>query len=109
MANVIIKGATPDVVLELDADITEFEVINVAVSSRGCIFSIPQERLTVAETENGGCSISFDFTQEETLKLEGSMSIQIRARRLRADSLSETVASEIVTAPVTDVLLKQVI
>ena len=59
--------------------------------------------------KTNGCNISFDFTQEETLKLGSLMSVQVRARKDAKNPLSETVASEIVTAPVTDVLLKQVI
>ncbi len=49
MENAIIKGATPDILLELNEDITKFEVINVAISSSGRIFSVPQERLVLEE------------------------------------------------------------
>ena len=74
----MIRGTTPTITLELDADLSDW-VVYVTMKGIGGTVEISGDRLEYGESD-GGYTVTYGLTQRETLKLKpGKCEVQIRA------------------------------
>lgn len=92
----IYRGTTPTIALDVDADLTGWEV-HVYLRNRATLYDLTP---TVTATEDG-CTCSVTLTQEQTLALASAYPLRVQ---LRAKSGSVAVASDVVALAVIDVL-----
>ena len=103
MANIASRGTTPTVAVEVDQDLSEFDVYATISQGAHIVTHNKDVECTPIKT---GCMVYFTLTQEETLEFSaGRAHIQIRA----VNTEDVCVATTICEVYITDVLLDGVI
>lgn len=99
----MIRGTTPTLVFDVDADLTDAQVIYITLRQIGRdAIEKTQEDITVGVRE-----LSVRLTQEETLKLESGLPVEIQIRARFADG--SAIASNIMRADAGRILKEGVI
>ncbi len=71
------RGTTPTLTLTVDADISDWTVY-ASFKSNGEVFTFENDRLQMT-AEDDVTTILLTLTQEETLAMQGSAEVQVRA------------------------------
>ena len=100
----MIRGTTPDYILEVDADLRG-KTVYVTISQISKKLTLTGENMVISADETGS-SIAIRLSQEQTLGFKvGSAEMQVKF----IDSTGETWATDIQTITVSRALLERVV
>lgn len=101
----IYRGTTPSITLNITgvdlSDAGVWPTVIVTVGNGRNTFDVYRDKLVIANTD-AGCTLTFEFTQAQTLALSVMRPVQVQLRAKDADG--HAIASPIASVEVEDVI-----